>query len=181
MWPLSTSLEQRGFSGSRPSPGAPKTLSPSRVPGTASAPGPCPAAASRCSEGPRELQGPADHKSLCVTPVRREGPLAWNQGRGGSQPTATPGVPVGSRDMAGGPRQPFVGQLRHRSPAGGGGGWADPAGVFITPPGSGWGGRVNSSLPSPVLAQVLLPVCQVRQRPGVHHPGRQGRRDLLQR
>lgn len=33
----------------------------------------------------------------------------------------------------------------------------------------------------PVLAQVLLPMCQVRQRPRVNHPGRQRRRDLLQR
>uniref|UniRef100_A0A8C5TLK5 Cysteine and glycine rich protein 1 n=1 Tax=Malurus cyaneus samueli TaxID=2593467 RepID=A0A8C5TLK5_9PASS len=32
-----------------------------------------------------------------------------------------------------------------------------------------------------ILAQVLLPLCQVWQEPGVHHPGRQRWGDLLQR
>lgn len=43
-----------------------------------------------------------------------------------------------------------------------------------------WGVTGLCSCPA-VLAQVLLPLCQVWQKPGVHHPGRQRWGDLLQR
>ena len=69
----------------------------------------------------------------------------------GPSPTPTPGVPVRSWDKAGGPRLPFVGQLWHWPPApppGGGGGWADPTGVFITPP-RGWAGAAELILSFP--------------------------------
>ena len=79
------------------------------------------------------------------------GPLAWNPGQDGSEPTPRPGVPGGSWDKAGGPHLPFVGQLLALAPApppGGGGGWADSTGVFVTPP-RGWAGAAELILSFP--------------------------------